>query len=226
MKPIIGIVPRTMMVNSNYKVQVNFNYLEPFIERKISTIILPLNDYELSNVLNLCDGFLIIGGDDIDPSIYNEENTDSKDIDARVDHLDNAVLKHAVKYKKPVLGICRGIQSISAFLGGTLIQDIDKAGLKHDVKEHSHMVDTVLKNDYTKQFSDSFPVNSYHHQAVKMPPKDFDIIFKHNDVIEGIMHKTLPIIGVQWHPERLYTKESQIIFDYFVSQVNDYHQNK
>lgn len=226
MNPIIGIVPRTMMAGSNYKVQVNYNYIEPFLERKISTIILPLNDYAMEEILNICDGFLIIGGDDIDPKYYGEENTDSKNIDVYVDLIDQKVLKHALKHKKPVLGICRGIQSIAAFLGGSLIQDIDKAGLVHDVKENSHMVNTLFINDFTKQFPASFPINSYHHQAVKNPPKDFDVIFKHNDLIEGIMHKSLPIVGVQWHPERIPTKESKILFDYFVNEVKKYHNEK
>lgn len=223
MKPIIGISPRTMMTEGNYKIQVNYNYLEPFIERKISTIIIPLNDYDIENILNLCDGFLVIGGDDIDPAYYGEENTDSKNIDALVDTIDQKIIKHALKNKKPLLGICRGAQSLGAFLGGKLIQDIDKEGYKHDVVDHTHLVTTTIKNDFTKDFPDVFPINSYHHQAIKTLPEDFEAIFMHNDLIEGIMHKTLPIIGVQWHPERIPTKESKLIFDYFVKKVIEYH---
>ena len=226
MKPIIGISPRTMMAGNNYKIQVNYNYLEPFIERKISTIIIPLNDYDLETVLNLCDGFLVIGGDDIDPIHYGEENTDSREIDALVDNIDLKIIKHAMKHQKPLLGICRGVQSLGAFLGGTLIQDINKAGYQHDVKENSHLVTTVYQNAFTKAFPDVFPVNSYHHQAIAKVPNDFDVIFKHNDLIEGIMHHTLPILGVQWHPERIFTKESKLIFDYFVNEVQKYNQNK
>ena len=223
MKPIIGISPRTMMAENNYKIQVNYNYLEPFIERKISTIIIPLNDYDIENILNLCDGFLVIGGDDIDPAYYGEENTDSKNIDALVDTIDQKIIKHALKNQKPLLGICRGAQSLGAFLGGKLIQDIDKEGYKHDVVDNTHLVKTTIKNDFTKDFPDVFPINSYHHQAIKTLPEDFEAIFIHNDLIEGIMHKTLPIIGVQWHPERIPTKESKLIFDYFVKKVIEYH---
>ena len=227
MQPIIGIVPRTMMSGSNYKTQVNFNYLEPFIERGISTIILPLEDANLENVLNLCDGFVVIGGGDIDPKYYNEENDGlSTDIDARVDYIDKKVIMHAVKYKKPMLGICRGIQVINVFFGGTLYQDIDQAQLKHDVNENSHLVNTVGDDDFSKKFQSCFVINSYHHQALKDVPSDFSVIFKHNEIIEGIIHKSLPILAVQWHPERLATKESKLIFDWLKDEAIKYHNNK
>lgn len=223
---LIGIVPRTEFVGSNYKIQVNYNYLTPFIERGISTIILPLKDPNLQQLLYECDGFLIPGGDDIDPKYYGEENTDSKGIDASVDEIDEKVLKHALKYKKPVLGICRGVQSMAAFLGGTLHQDIQKAGLQHDEHEHTHLVNNLHINKFGEKFKDVFVINSYHHQAINKVPDGFEILFKHNEIIEGIIHKELPILGLQWHPERLFTEETKIIFDYFTEEVKKYHNEK
>ena len=63
-KPIIGIVPRTEYVNTNYRVQVNYSYLEPFNKRDITPIILPLNSDNVLELLPLCDGFLVTGGND------------------------------------------------------------------------------------------------------------------------------------------------------------------
>lgn len=223
---LIGIVPRTLFENGTYKVQLNYNYLIPFVERGISTIILPLKDANLMQILDECDGFLIPGGNDIDPIHYNEENTDSLGIDAAVDDLDQKVIKHALKFHKPVLGICRGVQSIAAFLGGSLHQDIKKANLQNDEVDHTHLVNNLNTHDFCKNFKDTFVINSYHHQAVKDIPADFEVIFKHHDIIEGIHHKTLPILGVQWHPERLHTSESKIIFDYLCDNARIYKQNK
>lgn len=223
---LIGIVPRTLFENGTYKVQLNYNYIIPFIERGVSTIILSLKDANLMQILNECDGFLIPGGNDIDPTYYNEENTDSLGIDAAVDELDLKVIKHAVKYQKPVLGICRGIQSIAAFLNGSLIQDIKKANLLNDEIDHTHLVENLHTHKFCENFKDVFVINSYHHQAVNKVPDDFVVIFKHHDIIEGIHHKYLPILGVQWHPERLHTTESKIIFDYFCENAKEYKQNK
>ena len=223
---LIGIVPRTLYENGTYKVQLNYNYITPFVERGVSTIILSLKDANLNQILDECDGFLIPGGNDIDPKYYNEENTDSKGIDSLVDELDQKVLKHAIKFQKPVLGICRGIQSIAAFLNGSLIQDIAKANLQNDEVDHTHLVDNLHTHEFCKNFEDEFMINSYHHQAVKQVPDGFVVIFKHHDIIEGIHHIELPILGLQWHPERLNTKESKIIFDYICDNARIYKQNK
>ena len=52
------------------------------------------------------------------------------------------------------------------------------------------------------------------------------VTHRYQDVIEGIAHETLPIFGVQWHPERIDSHESEIIFDYFASLVNEYYKQK
>jgi putative glutamine amidotransferase len=226
-KPIIGIVPRTEYVNTNYRVQVNYSYLEPFNKRDITPIILPLNSDNIEELLPLCSGFLVPGGDDINPEYYGEINEgDSKDVDSNLDKLDKIVLEYAVKHHVPTLGICRGIQSIAAFLGGTLHQDIKKAGLNNEEVDHKHMVTNTFNHPFNNLFPSKFEINSYHHQAVKKVPEDFVVTFMHNDIIEGITHHALPIIGVQWHPERFNTLESKIIFDYFANLVREFHAKR
>lgn len=227
MKPIIGIVPRTDTVNNNYRLQINYNYLERFLERGIIPLILPFNEPEVETLLKQCDGFLIPGGVDMDPKYYNQVNEgDSVDIDANIDELDDVVIKYAVKHKVPMFGICRGIQSIVAIMGGTLHQDIKKANLKNDEVDHRHFVETLYNHPFANKFSPTFEINSYHHQAADKLPEGFEVIFKHNDIIEGIIHKELPITAVQWHPERFPSKESTILFDYFVDQIKKYHNEK
>ncbi len=224
---LIGIVPRTLFQGNNYKIQLNYDYLIPFIERGVSTIILPLKDANLMQILNECDGFLIPGGSDIDPKYYNEENLgDSKEIDASIDELDEKVIKHAIRLKKPLLGICRGLQSLAVFCGGSLYQDIEKANLKNDEIDHTHLVNNLQSHSFCDKFKSIFVINSYHHQAVNKVPEDFTVIFKHDDIIEGIIHKELPILGLQWHPERLHTSESTVIFDYLVNEAKKYKENK
>ncbi|MBQ8292744.1 MAG: gamma-glutamyl-gamma-aminobutyrate hydrolase family protein [Bacilli bacterium] len=223
MKPIIGIVPRVMTHSNNYKVQVNENYFTPFNKRDVNVFVLPLDNPNVLELLDLCDGFLLPGGDDIDPTCYGQTNDEglSKDIDPALDKIDKIVLDYAVKTKKPVLGICRGVQSIAAFLGGSLHQDIEHAGLKHESVDHKHMVKTMPNTRVTHLFPSEFLSNSYHHQVVDKVPAGFVVTHTHLDVIEGLVHTELPIFGLQWHPERMDTPETETIFDWFIELVKN-----
>lgn len=223
MKLIIGIAPRVMTYSGNYKLQVNENYFTPFNNRDVNTIVLPLNSPNVVELLPICDGFLLPGGDDIDPVCYGQTNDEglSKDIDPALDRIDKIILEYAYKNKKPVLGICRGIQSIAAFLGGSLYQDIEHARLIHEHTDHKHMVTTMPNTRVSNLFPETFESNSYHHQVVKDLPDGFVVTHMHGNVIEGIVHKELPIFGVQWHPERMETEETKTIFDWFIKLVKE-----
>lgn len=145
-------------------------------------------DFITSNTsLEHFDAFLLPGGYDIDPKFYQQENYASKNVDEEMDQLDFKIISYAAKTKKPLLGICRGIQSINVFFKGTLKQNI----LHHQNENHFINWDnkTIL-------------VNSFHHQSIDKIGKDLLILAKSLDgEIEIIKHKSLPIIGVQFHPE-------------------------
>lgn len=217
MKKIIGCTPRCLKEGSTLKQFVNDNYVESLLARDFNVIMLTLDNPALEEILDLCDGFLITGGSDIDPKWFNEENNGSEDIDPRLDMIDKQVVEYAMKSKKPMLGICRGIQSINVFMGGSLYQHI---GLTHRGISYDHEVHTY-KNRLL-DFDKDIIVNSYHHQAVKELAPNTTLVAKHKDgTIEAFIHNTLPIIAVQWHPERLQeTKPSQIVFDTFAKLVN------
>lgn len=141
----------------------------------------------LETNLDSFDGFLLPGGDDIDPKYYNQENYACHNVLEEIDILDKKIIEYALKNKKPLLGICRGIQSINVFLGGSLKQDI----LHHKNENHY-----ILWNEKP------YLVNSFHHQSIHTLGKDLIILAKSlDDEIEIIKHKDLPIYGVQFHPE-------------------------
>lgn len=172
----------------------------------------------------MCDGFIIIGGDDINPKFYNENNDNnlSKGIEEITDSIDQKILNYAISHHIPTLGICRGIQAMAAFMNGSLYQDIYFANLNHPQENKKHYVTKVSNTKLTSLLPESFLVNSYHHQSVKDLPDGFITTFVNQDVIEAIEHQTLPLIGIQWHPERFYTNESKIIFDYFFNLIKEY----
>lgn len=224
-KKIIGISPRfaTNENSTTSYLKINSDYIKQIIDRNGFPLII-IDENNIDEVLNICDGFLIIGGDDINPVYYGENNNlnQSKNIDSFTDRIDEKIINFAINHQVPTLGICRGIQAMAAFLGGSLHQDINDANLSHPNKDNKHFVSRVNETKLSKLLPDSFLVNTFHHQAVNKVPNDFIVTYKNEDVIESIEHRYLPIIGIQWHPERYYTKESEIIFDYFFEQVNNY----
>lgn len=220
-KKVIGISPRFWSNETQEYIRVGVQYTNQLQREDIIPIII-VDSPNLEDTLNMCDAFLIIGGDDIDPVCYGDNNDLglSKDIHPVCDKVDNAIIEHGVKNKKPMFGICRGIQAIAAFMGGTLVQDLKHENVSHPlVEDHKHYIDKVNNFGVAKLLPDHFLINSWHHQAVKQAPQGFEIIFKNDETIEAIEHTTLPILGVQWHPERFYTAESKIIFDYFFDMI-------
>ncbi len=227
-QPIIGISPRfAISEKTGYKfMQINMDYIKQITNRGgIPLILTPSNN--LLDMLKMCDGFFIIGGDDINPKYYNQNNdlSLSKGIDDIQDETDLKIIEYSINNKIPMLGICRGIQAFAAFLGGSLYQDLDYEKLSHPVTDKKHIVTRVGIGNLSKLLPESFLVNTFHHQAVNTIPNDFILTYVNGDVVEAIEHKTLPIYGVQWHPERFYTKESEIIFNYFWDKVNEYRKN-
>lgn len=220
-KKVIGISPRFWSNETQEYIRVGVQYTNQLQREDIIPIII-VDSSNLEDTLNMCDAFLIIGGDDIDPVCYGDNNDLglSKDIHPVCDKVDKAIIEHGVKNKKPMFGICRGIQAIAAFMGGTLVQDLKHENISHPlVEDHKHYIDKVNNFGVAKLLPDHFLINSWHHQAVKQAPQGFEIIFKNDETIEAIEHTTLPILGVQWHPERFYTAESKIIFDYFFDMI-------
>ncbi len=227
-KQYIGISPRYILANENTATYLKIYdaYTKQIIDRNFIPLVL-FDGPCFDELIKMCDGFLILGGDDINPTVYGENNdlNLSKDIDDNQDITDKKILDYAVKHKVPTFGICRGIQSIAAMLGGTLHQDISYANLYHPASEKKHMVTKVANGPVSSLLPDIFETNTFHHQCVNKVPEDFIVTYVNGDVIEAIEHKTLPMFAVQWHPERYYTKESEIMFDYFKQKVIEYGKN-
>lgn len=172
------------------------------------------------------DGLLICGGVDIHPKFYGEEISGAVNIDLARDEAELALTEAFVKAGKPVLGICRGCQILNIYFGGTIIQDLPNATCHRTTEEHRivHNVKAKKGSFAQKLYGDEFPVNSYHHQAVKKLGNDLEIVMNYDDgVVEGFCHKTLPVIATQWHPEKQRPDVSPedvvdgiLVFEYFI----------
>ena len=145
------------------------------------------------------DGLVLPGGADINPRFYGESNVACEDMNLAFDQLEYSVLESFVKAGKPVLGICRGMQFINVYFGGSLFQDIPG----HRLEDRLHRVDCVAHTAFARFFNESMMVNSSHHQAVKKLGEGLEIFATAEDgTVEGINHINNKILGVQWHPEK------------------------
>lgn len=152
-----------------------------------------------------CEGLILPGGADIEPEIFGEKNMGSRETDGVLDRLQLRMLEAYVKEKKPVLGICKGIQLLNVYFGGSIIQHLPTARFHEYLDgDQYHMTVAEGGSILAKLYGLRFPVNSAHHQGIGRLGVGLSAIqFAEDGVIEGIVHVSLPIIGVQWHPERM-----------------------
>jgi putative glutamine amidotransferase len=165
------------------------------------------------------DGFVFTGGADIDPKYFGEEKKPScGQIFPLRDEFEMRMFERVLKTKKPILGICRGMQVINVFLGGTLYQDIDteyETSLAHRQTAPNtapwHDVEILPSTRlFARIGKRQMAANSFHHQAIKTLAKNLTITAKAQDgIIEAYSHDTYPYLrAYQWHPERLYLSDA------------------
>lgn len=173
------------------------------------------------------DGLLLPGGGDMNPILFGQADAGSSDIDDFLDARQMELLREFVEAGKPVLGICRGLQVINVYFGGDLIQDIGKLATFHSGDGCDSVHETVALEDswLARFYGTHFKTNSRHHQALgQMGEGLVPVQFAHDNIVEGFVHETLPVIGVQWHPERMSygflrsdTVDGAAVFLYFIS---------
>lgn len=187
--------------------KINDEYIKYLESNDLSVVRLDFDDPSLDNSLAMCDAFIVSGGNDIDPALYGEDNISSKPYPRKVDELDRKIFAYAFSNNLKVLGICRGLQGLNVYLGGTLYQDIE------DHLDCNHLV--YFDDSYNEiiGFEKEFEVNSVHHQAIKDLAPNLKVLCKSNDgIIEAVF--AYPALAVQWHPEKMDTLASKKIIEW------------
>lgn len=151
------------------------------------------------------DGLLLPGGGDICPSYFDQPVIDTRTADPELNRLQFHVLYQFFHTHKPILGICKGMQLINVFFGGDIRQHLEKDGLHQwNGKDQWHGTVSEKSSILYKLYGPKYNVNSAHHQSIHNVGQDLTVIQHSTDGIpEGISHEFLPILGVQWHPERM-----------------------
>ena len=228
--PVVGIVP--LVDAERESLWMLPAYMEGVTRAGGLPVMLPLTDREdqLARMLDLCDGFLFTGGQDVSPAVYGQETLPvCGELCPDRDRMEKPLLLEALARDKAVLGICRGLQFINAALGGTLYQDLPAQkpsecnhhmDAPYDRAEHRAELRSPLREVLG---CGEIGVNSCHHQAVRDLAPGLAVMASAPDgVVEAVwMPGKRFVWAVQWHPEFSYyaDENSRRIFEVFVESM-------
>lgn len=229
-RPVIGITGNynelTCKLGEGY-------YKQVVAAGGVPMIIPPVSDKTvLADTLDRIDALLLSGGADINPLYCGEEPVPGLGgINCERDLPELLITRMAYNRQLPILGICRGIQTLAVALDGKVDQDIKLTNVKHsqdaDRSEPTHSVsiekDSTLYNIYSGSQTSTLYVNSFHHQAVSDAGPRFRVVARAADnVIEAIESSEFKsILGVQWHPECL-GEDGLPLFQWLVNEAKKF----
>lgn len=178
-----------------------------------------LTDDEVQDAYGKADAVVIMGGEDVDPALYGmtAEYPESGSYLPLADARSSELIRESVANGKPLFGICRGLQLINVALGGTLVQHLETADShrKAGVEEHEfvgHPVNVVSETTLQRILgATTITAESSHHQAVAELGQNLRVAATAPDgTIEAVEHTSVPILGVQWHPESIGSPTGQL----------------
>ncbi len=235
MKPVIGMslwrrrLP-TFLGPATDLFTLATEYVESVEAHEAVTVLLThYRPEDAAEVVERLDAVVICGGNDIDPSFYGAPVPDSpRTYDPVADASELALVRAALGTGTPVFGICRGIQVVNVALGGTLHQDISVPGTDHppfgstpeELLGHRHEVilepDSHLAAVYGSR---RITTNSIHHQAVDRVAPGLRVAGRAADGTIEVLEPedaAVPLIAVQWHPEKVTGEGHDTLFAAFV----------
>lgn len=204
-RPLIGISANTADID----LTLRRVYCDQIVRAGgVPMVLPPVDDAEvLINMLEGIDGLVLTGGADYNPLWYGEQpEKELHTINSTRDLPELLLTRLAFNRQIPILGICRGVQTMAIALGGNLVQDL-KTPLKHSQdaprSEATHSVTITEGSTLYGLYGQKTFVNSFHHQAVKDCGSHLHVVATAPDgVIEAVEStEQKALMGVQWHPE-------------------------
>lgn len=237
MKPLIGISPtpseKTFDHGHFRRYALANTYTAAVIAAGGIPVILPAHPQMIDDVLDSLDGIIFSGGGDIDAKRLGEEKHPEADgFDEERDEFELGAIPKVVERDMPLLGICRGIQTINVALGGSIYQDIPDqipGAIQHRQHKDGKMRDdrwhdvTIKDGDNLLRQIHGLPtmtVNSFHHQSIREIAPGMEVIATAEDgEVEAAWLPDMTFgLAVQWHPEMLAAEypDQAAIFTAFV----------
>lgn len=220
------------MVNKNIN-KINYTYIDAVVEASGVPVVIPiLKDIEdIEIYLDIVDGIIFTGGEDISSLYFDEEPIrEVDDIYHDRDITEMELFEKAYTKGIPVLGICRGAQLINIGLGGNIYQDIYKQlpnTIGHycpkNLQDGYHSIkisnDSILFEIFK---SEKLVVNSWHHQGIKDIGRYLKVTSTSSDGIVEAIESTNKkfVLGLQFHPEEMAVKYKEFLkpYSYFISK--------
>ncbi len=188
-------------------------------------IVIPIGKPELAkDYVDMVDKLILSGGQHVDPRFYGQEKEiDSDDYSLARDQFELALIKEALRQKKPIFAVCRGMQLLNVALGGSLHQSI-QGHWQEDVSGTSHSLEVRPNSRVSQLFQAGTQINSLHRQSIKdLAP---GLVATAHDPRDGTIEAyesqgQQSILGIQWHPEFLAKNcsHNQKLFDYLVQAL-------
>ena len=163
-----------------------------------------------------CDILCLAGGGDINPYFYGQNNNFCNNIDTTRDLAELELIWQFISKNKPIIAICRGLQVLNIYFGGSLLQDI-KNHSQIKEKDRFHKIICFKNGILYSEFSSKILVNSAHHQAVDKLGNNLIVdSISYDGIIESFYHKSLPIYACQFHPERL---DNLAVLEFIIKKI-------
>ena len=233
MRPIIGLTCSSENMVSKSINRLDYPYINAITESKGIPIIIPiLKNYDhIERYLDIVDGIVFTGGEDLSPLLFNEEPIRKLgDVDMDRDLTEMYLFEKAYERGIPILGICRGAQLINIALGGSVYQDI-YSQIDHVIGhsypnnlQNGHHTISIEKDSLMFQIfnKEKLVVNSWHHQSINKLGRNLKITATTTDGIVEAIESTNEkfVLGLQWHPESMLVKDQEFLkpYTYFVSK--------
>lgn len=198
--------------------ELNENTIGQIIDAGHNASLVPCNDLSIEQMLQIVDAsdaVIIMGGEDVEPSLYGGTSSypGGGSHEVASDRNQIAAIQHAITTKTPLLGICRGLQLLNVALGGSLIQHLENADA-HRSTGSDPFVDTRF-DSIIPELAEALSANDSHkcthHQAILELGHGLQIAaMSTDDIIEAVIHENAPATAVQWHPEHPQTASTQL----------------
>lgn len=232
MKPRIAIpLPHSQQPDYNARTLPEYKHAIAASGGEPVEIPLDRSPDEIAKLIAQCDAVLLPGSPaDLDPQKFSQaKHPETNPADPLRDNVDELLLQDAYNMRKPVFGICYGLQSLNVWRTGTLVQHIESP-VSHAVKggKTAHPVEVSAGSQLNKILGDSaVRVNSSHHQAAEVVGDGLRVVARcaEDNIIEAIEGTSDDqfVVAVQWHPERHFDEDpvSQKLFQAFVDAARE-----
>lgn len=225
-RPKIGIP--LWVIGSGAGIGISYYaYFAEYLEYEV--IILP----PTHSIREDLDLLVLPGGADVITTRYNTAPLVTQgNSDPFKEYFDTYWLPEYIKQGTPIFGICRGFQSLNVYFGGNLREvyhntnsSVEPGKEMHKVWGAGFFTQEQREKIMSLNLPSSFGVNSRHHQGLKIKDLGHGLVPLYLDsskntamaCVEAFAHSSLPIVGVQWHPEDLYDSFSYLIIDYLIN---------